>query len=100
MMENYQNTFGVPVNHRNCRAPIRPDDHPELDNSPLCSKIEKRQYWQCIGELQWAVVLGRIDILYATIIMARYRPAPRIGQLHRVQHIYWYLCNYKKTSIL
>jgi hypothetical protein len=49
--------------------------------------------------MQWAVALGRIDIMCATVTMARFRPAPRQGHLDRLKRVYAYLRNYKKTAI-
>eukprot|EP00957_Ditylum_brightwellii_P045002 3414050-Ditylum_brightwellii.AAC.1 len=45
-----------------------------------------KKYWQMIGEMQWAVALGRVDIIVATMTMARFRPAPRQGHLKCLKH--------------
>ena len=99
MLVNYENTFGEPVPKREVHAPLTPNDHPELDDSSLLDMEEKKIYWTMIGELQWAVALGRIDIICATVTMARFRPAPRRGHLDRLKRIYCFLRNYKKTAI-
>ena len=99
MLVNYENTFGEPVPKREVHAPLTPNDHPELDDSPLLDREEKKIYWTMIGELQWAVALGRIDIICATVTMARFRPAPRGGHLDCLKCIYCFLRNYKKTAI-
>eukprot|EP00957_Ditylum_brightwellii_P114346 8718750-Ditylum_brightwellii.AAC.1 len=52
-----------------------------------------------IEKLQWVVALGWIDIIAATVTMARFRPAPHQGHLKCLKHIYCFLCNYKKTAI-
>eukprot|EP00957_Ditylum_brightwellii_P003921 298884-Ditylum_brightwellii.AAC.1 len=56
-------------------------------------------YWQLIGEMQWAVTLGWIDIIAATMTMARFRPAPCQGHLKHSKCIYCFPHNYKKTTI-
>ena len=48
-----------------------------MDESELLSGPDIKIYWQMIGEMQWAVALGRIDLISATVAMARFRPAPR-----------------------
>ena len=87
MLVNYENTFGEPVPKREVHAPLTPNDHPELDDFSLLDMEEKKIYWTMIGELQWAVALGRIDIICATVTMARFRPAPRRGHLDRLKRI-------------
>eukprot|EP00957_Ditylum_brightwellii_P098436 7499789-Ditylum_brightwellii.AAC.1 len=58
-----------------------------------------KMYLQMIGEMQWTVALGWIGIIAATMIMVRFRPAPRQGHLKCLKHVYYFLCNYKKTAI-
>eukprot|EP00957_Ditylum_brightwellii_P157984 12025576-Ditylum_brightwellii.AAC.1 len=41
-----------------------------------------------IGEMQWAVALGRIDIIAANVTMARFRPAPCQGHLKQLKQGY------------
>ena len=99
MLQNFELTFGhPPVNHK-YHCPMDPQDHPELDESELCTDEERRQCWQCIGELQWLVALGRIDVMYTVNVLSRYRPAPRRGHLERVKRIYAFLKQYHKTAI-
>ncbi len=99
MMANYEQMFGEPVPKREIHAPLEPGDHPELDESELLPGPGIKIYWQMIGEMQWAVALGRIDLISATVAMARFRPAPRTGHLDRLKRVYTYLRNYKKTAI-
>jgi len=99
MLENYEKMFGEPVPKREIHAPLDPNDHPELDSTEFCSMGRMKMYWSMIGELQWAVTLGRIDIMCAVVTMASFRPQPREGHLERLKRIYQYLRNYKKTAI-
>jgi hypothetical protein len=52
-----------------------------------------------IGCLQWAVLLGRLDIQTAMMTMSRYRAAPRIGHLNRLKRIYGYLKKFSGAAI-
>eukprot|EP00957_Ditylum_brightwellii_P071388 5427183-Ditylum_brightwellii.AAC.1 len=49
--------------------------------------------------MQWAVALGQIGIIAATVTMARFRPVPCQGHLKCLNHVYHFLHNYKKTAI-
>lgn len=84
---------------REIHAPLEPGDHPELDLSPLCNEQEIEIYQSMVGDMQWAVSLGCIDIYCATMMIGGFRAAPRKGHLDRARRVYVYLRNYKRTSI-
>ena len=66
-------------NFINAKSPLEKNDHPELDNSELYNEEQITYYMCMIGQLQWAIVLGRYDILAQVISMSRIRLAPKIG---------------------
>ena len=53
---------------------LRKNDHPELDKSELCNE---EQIMCMICQLQWAVTVGRYDILAHVTSMSRFRLAPQ-----------------------
>ena len=81
MMVNYEKMFSEPVPKCEIHAALDPSNHPELDSTDFCDAEEIKLYWSMIGELQWAVALGRIDIMCAVVTMGSYRPQPRKGHL-------------------
>ena len=50
-------------NFLNVKSPLKKNDHPELDNTKLCNEEQITKYMCTIGQLQWAITLGRYDIL-------------------------------------
>ena len=56
----------------NVRSPIEKIDHPELDNSELCNEEQIIKYMSMVGQLQWAITLGRYDILAQVMFMSRF----------------------------
>ncbi len=67
-------------------------DHPESDDSAFLDEEVMQQYQLLIGQLQWAILLGRFDILaVAIMMMSAFRSAPRKGHLNRVKQICDYL---------
>ena len=50
-------------------------------------------------ELQWAITLGRYDILAHVMSLSRFRLAPKIGHLERMKRIYGYLAKTKHYAI-
>ena len=67
MMDNFKNTFGFEPFNQNSAMP--PDYKTELETTELCTDNNNPQCWQCIGDMQWAVALGQIYIMYATIVL-------------------------------
>jgi hypothetical protein len=65
--------------------------HPELDLSPELDHDGIRLYQSLNGALQWAVTLGRFDILVGVTIMSIFRVAPRQGHVEHLQRMYGYL---------
>ena len=49
-------------NFINAKSPLQKNDHPELDNSELCNE-EQITNMCMIGQLQWAITLGRYEFL-------------------------------------
>jgi hypothetical protein len=52
-----------------------------------------------IGQLQWAISLGRFDIAVAIMTMSAFRSAPREGHLERVKRICGYLSKMRHSVI-
>ena len=57
------------------------------------------KYMCMIGQLQWAVTLGRYDILAQVMSMSRYRLAPKIGHLERMTRLHGYLAKTEHCGI-
>ena len=75
------------------------DDHPELDQTAFLDPVQVTLYQSLIGCLQWAVTLGRFDILVSVMCMSRFRVEPREGHLERLKRIYGYLRKFPKGAI-
>ena len=50
---------------RRVYSTLDPKDHPELDTSDFFDEEGMHIYWKLLGMLQWAVTIGRIDIMCA-----------------------------------
>ena len=49
--------------------------------------------------MQWSMDLGRIDIMYATAVLSRFRTALRKINLAKIENFYGYLKKYTSASI-
>ena len=97
MIDQYEKLFGGPPAMKNDPLPSR--DHPELDESELCDDKDRSLYQSLIGMLQWAVTLGRYDIMAAVQSLSSFRAMPRVGHLDRAKRIFGYLRKYNDASI-
>ena len=98
MVDSYQRMFGEKPK-TNISSPLEKGDHPECDTSDLLGTEGITQYQSLVGQLQWAISLGRIDVSTAVMTMSGFRSAPRIGHLNRVKRICGYLLKMKDGCI-
>ena len=97
MIGAYEQMFGETP--KNFNSPLERNDHPEVDESEELSIEDIIKYQSMIGALQWAVSLGRFDILTSVMTMSRFRACPHIGHLERLRRVYGYLKKYKHGAI-
>ena len=86
-------------NFINARSPLEKNDHPELDNSELCNGEQITKYVSMIVQFQWAITLGRYEILVQVMSMSRLRLAPKIGHLERFKRLFGYVVKTKQYAI-
>jgi hypothetical protein len=97
LISNYETMFGnLP---REYFSPMDKDDAPELDVSELCGPNGVNKFQSIIGALQWLVSLCRFDIQHAVMSMSRFRHAPRVGHLKRLERICGYLRKFNHGAI-
>jgi hypothetical protein len=76
------------------KTPIKTDNHPEEDTSPLLGNEMHHEYQSIMGMLQWVVSLCWIDICYAILSLSRFCSCPREGHMTRALGIWGYLKKY------
>ncbi|KAL7570520.1 hypothetical protein ACA910_004296 [Epithemia clementina (nom. ined.)] len=97
ILEAYKNMFGE--DPKASKLPLDKNNHPELASLELVGPDQIQKYMTMIGQLQWAVTLGRFDILSQVVSMSRFRLAPRAGHVARVKKIFGYLSKTKHYAI-
>ena len=97
MVENYKRMFGK--NPKEFKSPLEPNDHPELDTSPLLDEDGIKKYQSLIGAIQWAVTLGRLDVNTAVMTLSSFRAMPREGHLERTKRVVGYLAKMKHATL-
>ena len=74
MKDNYKTLFpGRRPFQWKYRQPLDTNDHPKLDATVFCDEDEKDKYQSLIGLMQWAVSLGRFDIMTAVMTMLTFQ---------------------------
>ena len=94
LKETYTRLFNTEPS-KGLETPLEKHDHPELDTSEILQGQEVNHYLTMVGQLQWLITLGRLDIQAQVITMSRVRAQPRKGHLDRLKRIYAYVIRTK-----
>src|SRR6056300_1655760 len=98
MVDAYVRMFGKKPS-TSAMSPLEKGDHPECDTSELLGPEDVTRFQSLIGQTQWAVTLGRLDIATAVMTMSSFRAAPRKGHLDRAKRICGYLLKMRDACI-
>jgi hypothetical protein len=99
LITSYERMFGSKPKTTKITSPLVKGDHPEVDDSVFLDNEGIQQYQSLIGQLQWAISLGRFDIATAIMTMSALRVAPIIGHLERVIRMCGYLSKMRHLII-
>ena len=84
MKETYIRLFNTEPS-KGLQTLLEKNDHPELDTSDFLDGQQVNDYLTMVGQLQWFITLGRIDIQAQVISMSRFRAQRRQGHLERLK---------------
>lgn len=94
LVATYENMFGEKPSAK-MYFPLEKEDYPELDDSKLLNATGIQHYQLLIGPLQWAILLGQLDIDTAVMSMSCFCALPCQGHLKFLHHICGYLVKMK-----
>jgi hypothetical protein len=97
MIDTYVQLYGEKP--RKASSPLEQNDHPKMDDSPFLGQDETQQFQSLIGAMQWAVSIGRLDIVTAVMSLSSFHSMPRRGHLELAKRIYGYLRKMKEARI-
>ena len=75
------------------------DDHPELDDSPLCGPDDIAKFQSLIGACQWMISLCCFDIAQAIMSLSRFRHCQRQGHIDQLKHVCGYIRKFPQGAI-
>jgi hypothetical protein len=81
-------------------TPLSTGYRPELDTSDELDPKRANYFQGFVGVLRWIVELGRVDILVAVAMLLRYLAMPRIGHLDEALHVFAYLKQYNRSTLV
>ena len=97
MIATYNQLFNsIPKKYK---TPLEKGDHPEIDITEYLDEQGVKHYLTIIGQLQWCISLGRLDIFSACVNISSFQIMPRIGHMERLKSHYWYLYDSKQAEI-
>lgn len=100
MKDNYKTLFpGKRPSQRKYRQPFNTNDHPKLDTAAFCDKDDKKKYQSLIESMQWAVSLGRFDIMTAVMTMSSFQECPRVGHLDWLHCMVLFLYQFRGAKL-
>jgi hypothetical protein len=82
-----------------CVTPFSCNYAPWLEETPELKADGVQRFQELIGQLRWAVEIGRVDILLETSLLSSYLAMPRAGHLEQALHIFGYLKSHPKRKI-
>jgi hypothetical protein len=97
MIGAYEQMFGEKP--KQWKSPLEENDHPELDMTELLDADDAKKFQSLLGEMQWAIQLGRLDITTAVSTMSGFRAAPRKGHLERAKRMVGWLSKMRDLTI-
>ena len=80
-------------------TPMQKEYKPELDESDELDKQGITMYQELIGELRWAIEIGRVDILHEVSLLSSYQASPRVGHLEQLINIFAFLKRKPKLTL-
>jgi len=81
-------------------TPMSAGYRPELDVTPELDARRANYFQGLIGILRWMCELGRIDIIVPVAMLSRFLAAPRNGHLEQCFHIFAYLKQHDRSSVV
>ena len=82
------------------RTPLPADCHPEISTSELLDDKMTKIYQMLVGLMQWASVIGRLDICFAVSPLSRFSTNPRQDHLTLALHVMGYMKKYPNRRIV
>ena len=75
------------------------DDHPELDDSPLCGPNDTSKFQSMIGACQWMISLCHFGIAHAIMSLSWFHHCPRRGHVDHLKRVCGYVRKFPQGAL-
>ena len=83
-----------------CTSPLSSGYRPEMDVTAELKEDGVRWYQELIGQLRWAIEIGRVDILLEVSLLSQHLVLPCEGHLEQALHVIGYLKVHTKLRLM
>ena len=97
LVESFERLYGEPP--KTMFSPLDPDDHPKLDDSPLCGPSDTSKFQSLIGACQWMISLCRFDIAHAIMSLSHFCHCPRHGHVDHLKRVCGYVKKFPQGAL-
>ena len=80
-------------------SPLDHEEHPELNDLPLCGPDDVAKFQSLIGACQWMISLCHLDIAHAIMSLSCFLHCPHIGHVDWLKCLSGYICKFPQGSI-
>ena len=82
-----------------CVMPLSSNYSPWLEDYLELMVDSIQQYQEIIGQIRWAIDIGRLDILLGKLLLLSYLAMNQVGHLKQAFHIFGYLNAHSKRKL-
>ena len=82
-----------------CVMPLSSNYSPWLEDYLELMVDSIQQYQEIIGQIRWAIDIGRLDILLGKLLLLRYLAMTQVRHLKQAFHIFGYLNAHPKRKL-
>ena len=80
-------------------SPLDHEDHPALDDSPLCGPDDTAKFQSLIGTCQWMISLCCIDLAHAVMSLSWFHHCLCIGHVDKLKCICGYVWKFPQAAL-
>ena len=99
MQNDYVLTLNHSLGNHLCLSPLNHEDHPELNDTPLCGPDDMAKFQSLLGACQWMVSLCHMDLAHAVMLLSQFCHCPHTGHIHHLQGIFSYIHKFPQGAI-
>ena len=82
-----------------CFSALVKNDHPKLNNTPLCSPDNVTKFQSLLGACQWMISLVYFNLAKPIMSLSHFHHCPHVSHLDSLKHLCGYICKFPHRAI-